>query len=515
MTKLLIVDDEQIEREGLQAILQAGFPDLIIEQAKNGRLAVQAAEEFRPDLILMDIMMPGMNGLEAIEIIGGRDPGVKFIMVTAYDTFDYARRAIKLGVIDYLLKPSKASEIVATVAKAFRRIEEERASEEASRFDRDALRRVLPVVETDVVTQLLFDHVHEVHLGELVGLIGGSASAAGETFALNVLLPSGSESLYGAIKAKIRSFGSGWVGALYGGQVPIIAFRDAGKSFRTQAMTIARELLGIAKPGAEDGWFVGIGSVCGRLEQIRQSYQEALVASMDPSLPVKYRFYDDTPVLGVTKDGYSARQLEKQFYDRIRLGQWEQMDADAMAFIRRYENEGADLLQAQQRVLELLWIASRALFELGVELDTPVFSFRPQDYRQLRSETRLLLERMRKLFEEHPGQLRPDTIRQIQQFIARHSREDVSLELIGQTFGSSPFYISKLFKEQLGVNYIDFLTEVRIENAKKLMGDPDRSLKEITYEVGYHDPNYFSKVFKKLAGVSPTEFRRTLLGQRG
>ncbi|MBB6635839.1 response regulator [Cohnella thailandensis] len=513
MTKLLIVDDEQIEREGLQAILRKGFPDLIVEQAKNGKAAVQLAEELRPDLILMDIKMPGMDGLEAIEIIGQKDPGIKFVMVTAYDTFEYAQRSIKLGVIDYLLKPSKASEIVATVGNALKRIEEERMSREASRLQRDALRKVLPVVETDIVTQLLFDHVHEVHLGELVGLLGASPSNG--KFAMNVLLPAGEEGMYSAIKGKIRSLGSGWVGALYGRQIPIIAFRDPGRSFRAQAMSIARELLGLAKPGAEAGWFVGIGNACESLGQIRQSYQEALVASMDPALPVKYRFYEDTPVLEVARDGYSAKQLEKQFFDRVRLGDWARMDADVTEFIRRYENEGADLLQAQQRVLELLWIASRALLELGVEVDTPLFSFQSRDYRQLRSETRLLLDRMRESFEEHPGLLRPDTIQQIKKFVIEHSCEDISLELIGRKFGSSPFYISKLFKEQLGVNYIDFLTECRIEHAKKLMSDPEKSLKEITFEVGYHDPNYFSKVFKKTCDVSPTEFRRTLLGQRG
>ncbi|RUS42647.1 response regulator [Cohnella sp. AR92] len=548
MTKLLIVDDEQIEREGLQAILAKGIPDLIIEQAKNGKLAVQLAEDFEPDLVLMDIMMPGMSGLEAIEIIRSKDPNVKFIMVTAYDTFDYARQAIKLGVIDYLLKPSKASDIVATVRKALGTIEEERATQETNKLQRDALQKVLPVVETDIVTQLLFDHVHEVHSDELVSLLGVSTSNG--KFAINVLLPAGLESMYSAVKSKIRQMGSGWVGAMHGRQIPIIVFRDPAQSYRTQAMKIAMDLLALTRPsggavggreraGAEtgagtglglgmesglqagvgagtgNGWFIGIGNVCETLGQIRQSYQEALIASMDSSLPVKYRFFSDTPVLGVTRDGYSARLLEKQFFDRIRLGEWEQMCADVVEFIRRYENEGADLLQAQQRVLELLWIASRALLGMGVETDSPMYSFQAQDYRQLRSETGFLLDRMRQSFEEYQDRLEPDTIQQIKQYIIEHSHKDISLDAIGKRVGLSPFYISKMFKDQLGVNYIDFLTECRIEKAKQLMGDPERSLKEITFEVGYRDPNYFSKVFKKMCDVSPTEYRKTLLGRKG
>ncbi|CAM3575185.1 response regulator [Paenibacillus lupini] len=511
MYKLLIVDDEQIEREGLQAILQHGLPELVIEQAKNGKIALQMAEEFQPDLILMDVKMPGINGLEAVELINASNPAIKFIMVTAYDTFDYARRAIKLGVKDYLLKPSKASEIVATVQRVLHLIEEERKTVETTEQQRFALQKVMPIIETDIVTQLLFDHVHEVHLDELVGLLG--VSTANEKYAMTVLLPNGSENYYSAIKEKVRSMGSGWVGAMYGRQIPIIVFPEAERSVRSQAVTMARELLAVAKSDGHEGWFIGIGNVYESLDQIRQSYQEALIASMDPTLPVKYRFYEDTPVLGVTRDGYPVKQIEQQLFDRIRLGQWEQVRTDMLDFIRRYENEGANLLYTQQRVLELLWIASRVLLEMGVEIDTPLYSSQAQDYRQLRVESELLLERMRQTFSEHHDRIEPDTIQQIKQYIMDHSHEDISLEAIGSMVGLSPFYISKMFKDQLGINYIDFLTECRIKKAIKLMGDPERSLKEITYMVGYHDPNYFSKVFKKMCEVSPTEYRKTLLGK--
>ncbi|WP_127499224.1 response regulator [Paenibacillus glycanilyticus] len=511
MYKLLIVDDEQIEREGLKAILQHGLPDIIIEQAKNGNIAVQLAEEFRPDLILMDVKMPGINGLEAVELISANQPSIKFIMVTAYDTFDYARKAIKLGVKDYLLKPSKASEIVTTVQRVLHLIEEERKTVETTELQRTALQRVMPIIETDIVTQLLFDHVHEVHLDELVGLLG--VHTANEKYAMTVLLPPGAESCYISIKEKVRKMGSGWVGAMYGRQIPIIVFPEADRSYRSQAVTMARELLAVAKADGNDGWFVGIGGVYESLDQIRQSYQEALMASIDPSLPVKYRFYEDTPVLGVTRDGYPVKQLEQQLFDRIRLGQWEQVRNDLTDFVRRYENEGANLVHAQQRVLELLWIASRVLLEMGVEIDTPMFSYQAQDYRQLRTESELLLERMRQSYTEHHERIEPDAIQQIKQYIADHSHEDISLEAIGRMVGLSPFYISKMFKDQLGINYIDFLTECRIKKAIKLMADPERSLKEITYMVGYHDPNYFSKVFKKMCEVSPTEYRKTLLGK--
>lgn len=561
MTKLLIVDDEQIERDGMQAILRKAFPELHIEQAKNGKLALEMAATLQPDLILMDIKMPGINGLEAIELISRDYPHIKFVMVTAYDTFDYARTAIKLGVKDYLLKPSKASEIAATVSKVLAEIAEERRLAETSSRQQDVLKKILPVVEADLVTQLLFDHVHEVHIDESLGLLGMSADS--ELFALTVLLPQGSASLHSKIREKARQVSEGWVGALNGRYIPVIVFRDAERSYRSQAISIARELLSIIEttqaanaqaitaaqnrtaeqsvaapqhgvPQSSGGqgtngsygvqgkawshdkaYFIGIGGVCQSLHQIRQSYQEALIASLDPGLAVKYQFYADSTVLGMARERVSANQWERQFFDRIRQGQWEQIEADMLELLRWCERDSIELHIGQQRVLELLWLVTRVLIEMGLEVEMPLFSYQLADYNQLRLESTLLLNKLQQASKAYQERIKPDAIQQMKQYIYEHSHEDISLETLASQIGLSPVYISKLFKEQLGVNYIDFLTQCRIEKAKKLMADPARSMKEITFEVGYHDPNYFSKVFKKMCDVSPTEYRRALFGKGG
>lgn len=121
---------------------------------------------------------------------------------------------------------------------------------------------------------------------------------------------------------------------------------------------------------------------------------------------------------------------------------------------------------------------------------------------------------MNAAYEAHYERVEADKIHQIKQFISEHSHKDISLNILAQKVDLSPIYISKMFKEKLGINYIDFLTECRIEKAKKLLNDPERSLKEITFEVGYHEPNYFSKVFKKMCGVSPKEYRKTLMSKK-
>lgn len=511
MVNLLIADDEQIEREGMQAVLMKAFPHLNIKHAKNGTHAIEMAEKFSPELILMDIKMPGMNGLEAIERIHVKHPFTKFIMVTAYDTFDFIHQALKLGAKDYLLKPSKASEIIEIVGKVLHQIEEEKYLLNKRRIQQHALEKTLALVETDVVTQLLFDHVHDVHLDMLLEMLDLESKA--EMFVLMVLVPSGSERLFSIIKEKVRETGSGLVGPLNGNQLPIIVFRDTSQSFRSQAIMISRKILSLVKEGAENGWFIGIGSVCESLNDVKQSYMDSLMATMDTKLPVKYRFFSDMHLISDSQNGLMIKQLEKEVYDEVRLGNWDEVRIRVLDIIKRFEMEGISLLEIQQRMLEVLWVISQSLNEIGVETDTPLFTFQIRDYRQLRSETVHLLEQMRQAYEQHFELLESDNIHQLKQYIADHSHEDISLEVLGSRIGLSPIYISRIFKEKLGINYIDFLTECRIEKAKKLMSDPEKSIKEITFEVGYHEPNYFSKVFKKMVGVSPKEFRHTLLKQ--
>jgi len=514
MLKLMIVDDEQIEREGLKAILAKGCPGIAIELAKNGAAAIELARSYEPDLILMDIKMPGINGLEAAERIRDEFPRIKFIMVTAYETFDYAKTAIKIGVEDYLLKPSHAGEIVETVSRVMHAIAEERSDLDSRRTTEQALRIMMPVVEADVVTQLLFDHVHEVHLEDMVKMLGGTSTREAFVMLLSMNMTPFTELFHRALREKMQGQTGGWVGALSGRHIPLIVFRERGKSYRAQASSMVQQVMALQQRAPGTVCFVGIGHVYGSLDDVRLSYQEALIATADTGLPAKHRFYEDLPAIGELKEDYPSKATEKRFIDQIRLGAWEDVEATVTDYIGRYERNGFGLMQAGQRVLESLWVVYRALSDMGIDAEKPYFSFQVQDYRQLRAETSCSLEKLVRSAERHRRQVEPDVVQQIKRYIADHSADHISLESIAERVGLSPFYISKVFKEETGVNYIDYLTECRIERAKALLSDQALSLKAITFEVGYHDPNYFSKVFKKMNGVSPSDYRKALINKK-
>ncbi|REE88506.1 two-component system response regulator YesN [Paenibacillus taihuensis] len=521
MIRVLIVDDEPIERIALQKIITEGLAEVeVVGQASNGREAIEQAERLLPDLITMDIKMPGLSGLEAIQGIKAAGIRTKFIMVTAFDTFEFARQALQLGVSDYLLKPSKKAVILETIGKVVEDILAERKEQERQRLESEKLRKMLPIVEADIVSQLLFDDVQSVHLSENIELLGVPGSRGG--FVVNLLLsePKKSEGshgdlekLYDTIIAQLNEASIHyWIGKLSGKQVPIIVFISGELSYRNNAVGIGQKLVQLVHRNSDYEPFAGIGGLCIDIGgAMRKSYHEALLASVDLNVPARFRLYEDLP----HHEGAAARietlELEKNVLEEVRRGSWEAASDQALQMIDAYEGAGEQIGMAQQRIFEVLIIVTRMLHEMGVGVDKPYYPNQAASFVQLKGDTRGIFNRLAGAAAALEGEMESDLLLTLKRYIREHAHEDLSLERIAAHVDRNPFYVSKLFKEYFGMNYIDYLTECRVETAKQLMQDPDKSLKEITFEIGYNDPNYFSRVFRKIVGSTPTDYRKQLL----
>lgn len=512
MYKLLIVDDEVIERQAMRYMVTRGIADAeIIGEAENGKEAIRLAGELRPDIILMDIKMPGINGVEAVKVIRKMCPGIKFIMVSAFDTFEYAREVMHEGVKEYLLKPSKREEILATIQRVIEEVRSEKTEEQARQALEGKLHQALSFVRSEWVTSLLFDHVQEMEPAkwrDFLELDEGAVYAAvcrlfhpEETGAKEK-----KKRVYAWLKKIFSEHANCLVGPMSGGQVPIFVIADDGKqTMRSQAVGLVRGALQVYDRVEGDvGIRIGIGGSVKNVNDFVRSYEEALIALEQTNEHVRYIVYHPSFIRETVAGAIKA---EKQLLEAVQDG-----DTDgALSAFEHYVHElKRDANTVKKPFENLFLMVARIAEEMGVAIQTPVPFPESAGNRQLQELARVQLIRAVTVIREWQSSSVHGILQEAKQYIGQHYNEAVTLENVAAQVDLSPYYFSKLFKEQSGTTFIDYLTEVRIRRGKELLKKTRLSLKEICFEAGYRDPNYFSRVFKKSTGRSPSEYRASV-----
>ena len=165
MYKIMLADDEGIVIDSLKFILEKEFGDDIeIQFAKTGRNVIELAEHFRPDIAVMDIQMPGINGIDAMREIRNTNENVIFIVMSAYDKFDYAQEAMKLGAIEYITKPMDRDKMLAAVKSAMSLVSDMKDRRSNDLLVREKLETVVPILENGLIYNILFQEHFEEYI---------------------------------------------------------------------------------------------------------------------------------------------------------------------------------------------------------------------------------------------------------------------------------------------------------------------------------------------------------------
>ena len=176
MYKILLADDEGIVLNALEFIIEKNFSGKYeLETAKTGLSAIEAAERFRPDIVFMDIQMPGINGIDAMREIRKFSAGVIFVVLTAYDKFDYAKEAISLGVLDYLNKPVNQKVVADVIERAMREIDARRERRKNDLQIRERMETVMPIIENGFIYSILLQERFEEDIENYKNLLGITA----------------------------------------------------------------------------------------------------------------------------------------------------------------------------------------------------------------------------------------------------------------------------------------------------------------------------------------------------
>ena len=527
MLKILIVDDEVLERKALTKIINSSGKDvMVIGEAPNGRKAIEMAVEHRPDIIFMDIKMPGIDGVQAVKEIKKLDARIRFIMVSAFNTFEYAKEVMQQGVKEYLLKPSSKEDILAAVERVSGEILEERKQKEEQQSLRENLDRAVSIAQKEWVTSLLMNQVQDMTFdewGQLLGveIISGHVKLFSfQPLRGTELSATERQSLFSWFKANVTSLVKKYqvmIGPITDGQVPVLfLYKKTTEKlhFRSNAQSFIEKLLTLFNQEQFNcDLRIGVGYPYNHANELNKSYHEAVVAlGQLVNLPNrKYLFCEKQgPSLLAEAPSTSAiLEIEKKLLDAVRKGDVNQVLFTFETFVTKLkDNPHVKAPKVKKSFDELFILISRMLHDLGISDERPQIPNESEDIQVMMEKGKSHLVAIVQQVQVWRNNHAKGMLHKAKEYIEHHYDDSITLELVAEYVELSPFYLSKLFKDRFGMTFIDYVTEVRINHAKKEMMDPGRSLKEICYTVGYKDPNYFSRVFKKITGLSPTEYRK-------
>lgn len=524
MYKIMLADDEGIELDALNYIIDKSFSGkCTVRNAKTGREAIEIAESFRPDIAVMDIRMPGINGIEAMHEIQRFLPNVLFIVLTAYDKFEYAKEAINLSAVEFLTKPVNRSVFVSTLQHAMDKADSERLARNTALQARERIENMLPVLENSFVYMLVSQSEDPNSYLRMCKLLGIEASYAnvmvlelsGENGEDMLTLDLKVSSEYETIRSQIKDMFECIVGSAMANRVIFIRPCDKPASEyheRLLLMDQGRELAHHIEDRLNVRCRLGIGTTV-EMRSLCDSYAQAVRAVRNCKGIVSH--YNDLPISSEYEEGYPADR-EKHMEEAVIAGDAAAAAQDAELLfqwmIDRYPEHD---MVIRLKVLEFVMRAEYNVFYKGGGISYHFLDrsdyletvLHAQDYLVLKSWFLSKISESAKSGASGAELKSNGTIQKAKQFIDKNYYRGLTLEEVSREVYVSPYYFSKLFKEQTGMNYIDYLTQKRMEAAKQLLRNERMSIKQVCAKIGYGDSNYFSRLFRKVEGITPTEYR--------
>lgn len=501
MLRIAIVDDEERIRLGLAKLIGlAGGEYEVVGRYASGPELLEALDDTPVDLIITDIKMPQMNGLQLIEKVQQRKPKIKFAIVSGFNDFAFARQAIRRGVEDYLLKPVDQTELNQLLQRV------------KTHVDLERYRKTVSVDEH--IRLLLRNDIEQLpaHMTQEANRELSQTELLKEHFAVMIV----SEEQQTPAE-RIGELVAGWqrehrLLSWEPRQTVIvlgIGANDHADTARELGMTLLQRLPGLSKAR------LGIGAIHRGALRLRAAYlsaQEALEAAWYE--PGAKAFADAAHLAKRSDDGSSLlRLVDKEMPSALQT-----LDVDRLESFLRGWKEEAERLRLSWSVLRDSSLAICAHIrdesnarnvEPAADADDDAERWSPKRYADWASYAAdFVAAAGSRLQHLKQGGRQNRVIETVKAFIDKHFKEELELNRLAETVFLTPSYLSKLFKTEMGETITDYIISVRIEQAKERLRQ-DNGLKtyEIGEQVGYPDPAYFNKVFKKIVGMTPKEYR--------
>ena len=534
--KVFLVEDEMVIRRGIKNSIdweKEGY--IFCGEASDGELAYPMIIKEKPDILITDIRMPFMDGLELCKLVKKELPNIKILILSGYDEFDYAKEAIRLGVTEYLLKPissGKLLEALNWVSESIRREKE----------DKDLVRKYMEEMRenTEHEKQKFFEQMIAGNLSMADALETGKKYEMNLSAGMyNLLLfrftlgeenrKSGEllgEAEYAIEKLTERleyvfEFQRGVEGWAF------LLMADNEEQMSERVKELSKDLEEIMKNYSTIAYFGGIGQPVARLRELEESFREAeralaarftmelnrIISVEDIRMAQNVDTLDDIEITSFGEIEKTRTMLEKF----LNNGAEDEIDEFVDVYINELPEENLKSVLMRQYIIMDAYIVMMSFCEKieGIEGEMQAQSEELknsmktiQTLEEIKNYIRMLLKKIIGVRDTISGRRYSDIIEIAKDQIRKtYMSDEISLNTIAAEVGMSPSYFSSIFSKEMGKTFVEYLTVIRMDRAKELLMCSSMKTSEIGYEVGYKDPHYFSYIFKKTQNCTPKEFR--------
>ncbi|MDD4849260.1 MAG: response regulator [Gemmiger sp.] len=522
MYKLMIVDDEAAIRQGMaRSIPWAAWGYEITALCSNGQEAVEMLEEAKPDVVLSDIRMPKMDGVELMQYLNKNYPAIKIVILSGYSDFEYLNMSIKSQVAEYLLKPTDVDDFEALFKKLYARMEAER---QQNRELRESVYRHF----VEWLDGLLKGCVEEEDNRRFLA----QAESRGICFANAVLMMltvderAGDEekslhTLKREITQHCNAQGKGVFLLTSEEEIVGICSLPAGQSLPPETVADwGRQLQQSVRAAFPATVSVGVSGHCAGLEALPQALEQAKRAAN------QNLFYGNESVfcyseLAVVQPERMAYFDTETIQKGLLAGDYPLICGELARVFARFTGAPVREYEFVDRIcLSLLFHVSLWSLQYDVYMEELLRGLGTTYTDVLRCDTlkkkqdfvQALLFSVQRQIAQRRGRARSSSIAdQIRHCVDEDfSLNAMSLEYVAEKVRKNAAYVSKIFKNEIGCNFSDYLTHKRLEKALSLLSQPEYKVYQIAQECGYADVSNFIKIFKKNYGISPNEYRTTM-----
>lgn len=520
----MIVDDENIFRELL--ITTIGWENIGLQvccEARNGMEALEQAKKIKPDIALIDINMPNMDGLTLSEKLMEKLPDIAIVLITGHSEFEYARKAVKLGVVDYILKPFNDEELIRILLKIkgsiTKRKEEKDTIGNSKTYIKERLLNLLISSEydkNDIETkkQMNYHGVKEyTNLFQVASIEIDNVYQKWSDAKEIILWKFAVSNILGEV---INSYRNHFIFNGPEGRIISIVEVETGEGIKIAGEEGYQRLCRYVEKYLGFTVTVGLGKTHNDYKGIRNSYLESVAALQNKLLLGSNRVIDSSAIRNdVSNVGIYSSGVNEDILMSLRTRDWEK--------IKEKINEAFGYIVDNRLSTDFTYIICTGLISLCfsyiVETGNDIkelfgCNFLPFSEMRSKESIQVLHDWILEIFnttveycKENKDTRLKKTAKAVREYINKHyGNNELCLDQIAGHFHINSDYLRSIFRKETDMTITEYITNVRMQKAREFLSSGNIKLSGISEMVGYNDAGYFSKCFKKFFGISPSEY---------